>query len=303
MKILLIGNSYFADKLTVDLCKYDSANRYNSPHTDGHFYGKLKYVFGLAGCDVVYSLGGEIYSSKAVDLALRLKKRVILHWIGSDVVNSLAKYRQGKVNRRYVEEVTHFCEAPWIQEELKEMGIVSEIVQIVAFDKDLDSLPRLPEKFSILSYVGKGSEKFYGIEWLVQLAKDFPDTAIKVAGISEYVEKLPSNVQLLGWVSDMETEYTNCVLYLRLPSHDGLAFSVIEALSAGRYVGYSQKFENTIHIDGYKTLKELVTNMKKTHTTKGLAYNLNGIAFVQSVYNREKVLGTLVDKLTKARNG
>ena len=112
--------------------------------------------------------------------------------------------------------------------------------------------------------MAKGREEFYGIEKLLRLASDFPDIEIKIVGISEYYKSAPANVKFLGWVENMDEQYQNCVLYLRMPEHDGLAFSVLEALANGRYVGYSYEFDNVFFIKNYTELSRVVKGIKNS---------------------------------------
>lgn len=302
MKILIIGNSYFSKKIGDSLSRYDPNNRYVVANTYEKKWDKIKYVLHLLNTDIVYSIGGGIVDSKAFDLALALNKKVIMHWIGSDVLKALKNFNNQKINERYIHEIRHFSEVSWINEELSQMGITADIVQFATMSGIVGHEATLPQKFSILSYVGKGNESFYGIEQLLKLADDFPSVEIKIAGITEYNNApIPPNVKLLGWVDNMSEQYQDCVLYLRLTQHDGLAFSVLEALANGRYVGYSHNFNQTVYIPSYPMLKEMVNGVHLKFKQGILAINQEGRDFIKKEYEEKVIVNDLIQKFKKIK--
>lgn len=299
MKVLIGGLPYFAKKLVKNLSDFDKDNSYLYLEPCISFYSKIRTVFKFIPADIIYFIWGTIEANKLTDLALFMKKKVVMHWVGTDVTNAVTYYKNHSIKKRYIENITHFCEVSWIQDELKQIGIYAKIVQIATFDSKVSELKKLPTDFSILSYVGEGREEFYGINKLIQLAIDFPGIEIKITGIAHYKKPLPENIKLLGWVKNMFEQYNNCVLYLRLPEHDGLAFSVLEALASGRYVGYSCNFENTIFINTYTRLKEVVRNFYDEFNNGLLGINFSGVEFIKGHFNRDTVLEALIKKLAE----
>lgn len=251
----------------------------------------------MAKADVVYLIGGTLAGSRLLDLALLTRTAVVMHWVGTDVTVAIEDLRRHAARTRYIERATHFCEVPWIQEELRRIGIEARIVQIAALDCPAPDGLRLPAAFSILSYVREGLEDFYGMDRLVRLARDLPDVEIRIAGISRSAAPLPPNVKLLGWMENMAEQYAGCVLFLRLPEHDGLSFSVLEALAAGRYVGYSCRWEGTTHIDSYGGLRGFVQGLYSDFGRGTLGVNRAGVEYVRRHFDRDDVLGTLAKRL------
>lgn len=297
MKALIIGLPYFSNKLAHSLAGFDKDNNYIALNTYEKRIDKFKYVLNLLNTDVVYSIGGALSGCKSIDIALAFQKKIVMHWVGTDVLNAISDYKNNRVDFKYVQNIRHFCEVSWIQDELKQIGIDAEIVQFATFDKKISKANSLPDKFSILSYVGKGREKFYGIEKLIRLASDFFEIEIKIVGISEYHLPVPSNIRFLGWVENMDDEYRNCVLYLRMPEHDGLAFSVLEALANGRYVGYEYAFPNCFQVCTYNDLKSLVLNLFYNFYNSALEPNTSGATYVKSNFNNNTVLDNLICKI------
>jgi len=297
MKVLIIGLPYFAKKVANSLTESDNKNQYLFFNTYEGKFDKLRFLCNLLSADVVYSIGGAIAGSKAINLALYLRKRVVMHWTGTDVLNAVSDFRCGKVNKRFIAEISHFCEAPWFLNELEVIGIKANILRIIGFKMATEEFSEFPSKFSVFSYVGKGREKFYGIDEIIQLANDFPDVEVKLAGISRYATPIPKNLKLLGWVDDMNAQYKDCVLFLRLPKHDGLSYSVREALVNGRYVGYSYKMAHTLYTPSYSKLKEIVLELKKQHEQGFLKVNAAGSIYVKENYSEDVVNLTLSKKL------
>jgi glycosyltransferase involved in cell wall biosynthesis len=296
--VVIIGNPYFSEKLAAGLNKYNSRKKYIFLQTEGSYWGKLKFVASLLFADVVYLVGGDIYSSKLIDISLWARKNVIMHWIGSDVLTAVKKFHGSKINSKYIKMVRHFSEIEWIYEELKSIGIESEIVKIAAIEHVEEE--KIPELFSVLTYIGKGREVFYGIESIIMLAYDFPNIKFVVAGISNYASHadLPANIIFIGWVDDMTIHYKNSSIYLRLVEHDGLAFSVLEALSMGRYVGYTQKLPATKYVKTYDDLKEFLIDAHLKYVKGILQPNKAGCDFVRDNYSAKRVFSTLADKLS-----
>jgi hypothetical protein len=301
MKVLVYGLPYFAKKLVNSLSDFDKVNSYAHLELIVNLGDSIRAVFNLIAYDIIYFVGGTIVMNKLIYLALFLKKKVVMHWVGTDVIIAINDYGKQTTKHKWIGNVIHFCEVKWIQDELKQIGIDAQILQIATFDGKVSELKKLPTDFSILSYVGKGHEEFYGIDKLIQLAIDFPDIEIKIVGIFHYIKPLPDNIKLLGWAKNMLEQYSACVLYLRLPEHDGLGFSVLEALANGRYVGYSCNFENTIFIDNYIRLKDVVGNLYDQFNEGLLGINLKGVEFIKRHFDRDVVLGELLKKLAEVK--
>lgn len=297
LRVLILGFSYFVNKLFKSLSDFDKKNKYKKVTFDKSIIERIRFIFDLINSDIVYFIGGTINRGEIIDLCLFLNKKIIMHWVGSDVLKAIDSYEKKKYVRSYITKTTHFSEVTWIADELEQLGIKSKIVQFATFDKKISESPVFPSEFMILSYIGKSREDFYGIEKIIKLAKDFPTIKINIVGIDKYNNPLPQNIKLLGWVDDMDEQYKNCVLYLRLPQHDGLAFSVLEALGNGRYVGYSYEFKHTFHVPDYEALRDLVIKLQKEFKEGLLQPNYAGIDFIKNEYDTKKVLGELVTHL------
>lgn len=295
MKVLILGIPYFAKKIAQNLAEFDNKNNYLFLDTNVSFLDKFKYLIHIFSTDIVYSIGGTLTGSKTISLALILKKKIIMHWVGTDVLLAKKSFKDNTVQSNYIKKVSHFAEVYWIREALSLININAEIVQFVTLEGKISCSKELPKKFSILSYVVTGMEAFYGMDYLIKVAQHFPNIIINIVGISKYHEILPKNIKLLGWVNDMEEYYKNCVLYLRIPQHDGLAFSVLEALANARYVGYSHDFPSTFFIDSIEKLFNIVNDLKNKFDSGLLKSNLEGTNFIKNNYSKKQVLNSLIE--------
>ncbi len=302
MKVLIIGIPYFAKKIANNLQAYNDNIAFISLDTSNKIVDKIRYIYHIFGATTIYQIGGSSYLGGALGLANLFKKRIVLHWVGTDVLKAEEKIKTQKANKAFLEYAEHLSEVEWIKAELNKLGIKSKQVQIACIDLPDSSEISFPNEFSILTYMTPGREDFYGLKKIVALAERFPEVKIKIVGISAYNSKLPKNIEIKGWVSDMKKEYLNCSLFLRLPEHDGLAFSVLEALSFGRYVGYSYPIEGAEFITDFNSLENLVINLRKRHSLNNIKLNLKGINFIKNNFQKESVLRELKNNLIKTKN-
>ncbi|WP_297431337.1 hypothetical protein [Sulfurimonas sp.] len=298
MNIVIIGNNYFGPILTKQLSEYDTVNSYIFYDTNSKIIDKIKFILNIFKIDVVYSLSASVSGGGALNLALKSNKKIVQHFIGSDVLGAVEDYKRGNINQQLIKNSTFLCEVDWIAKELKEIDIYAKI-QTYCIIENSDRC-ELPKSFSILTYLGKGKEEFYGVNTLIELANKLKDIEFRVAGIDTYSVVLPKNITLLGWV-DMRKELQNSVCYIRNASHDGLAFSVVEALSLGRYVFRNYKFPYTMYFENLTELADKIAQKKRLFDDSKLQIHTEAIDFVKSKFNKEKVLGNLVKVLTESK--
>ncbi|WP_148231232.1 glycosyltransferase family 4 protein [Desulfobacca acetoxidans] len=303
MKIIIKGTPHFvstiSEALKINYPEHEYIVIYSGETIKERIRMLFKYIYNIINADIIYIIWGKCYNRPDIKLALLLKKRVYMHWIGSDVITAKYNFNKNYYRNYNINNIYHLCETPWIQRELREIGIIADIVNLFSYDRINNIDNTLPDRFSILSYAAKGKELFYGLDKLIRLAKDFPEIEIRITNISDYDDDLPDNIKLLGRVPDIIQQYQDCVLYLRLIEHDGLSFSVLEALAHGRYVGYTYKFNNTIYIDSYITLRNVVNNLFLNFKNNTLAINQEGIDFIKLRFSSKVVSKHLIDRFMK----
>lgn len=289
----MIGNSHFGAILAKQLQQFDINNKYTYYNTSELFKDKVKFIVKLFTIDIVYSVSATISGGGALNLALRFNKKIIQHFIGSDVLSAINDYKNNHINTLLIEKSHYLCEVDWIQKELSDIHIKAKCTSIMAYENFIK--PKEFDKFSVLTYAGKGREKFYGIDDFVQLASDFPYIEFKIAGI-EYYDNLPSNIECLGWVNMIE-ELQKSTIFIRNAEHDGLGFSVIESLSLGRITLYNYDFPYLDYFNSYAQLKDIINKNKQLFDDGKLKINQEAIDFVKKNYNEKYVLTNLIKEI------
>ncbi len=295
MNIAVIGNSHFGSILVEQLSRYDDLNNYSFYDTNEKKLDKLKFALNIFNIDIVYSISASTCGGGALTLASFCGKKIVQHFIGSDVLSAVKDYENNNFSKKMIKQSTYLCEVAWIQDELKEIGVNAEVVTIMAYKQKEN--PKTFKKFSVLTYMAKRKEEFYGMHDFIALAKCFPKITFKIAGIKSY-DDLPENIICLGWVN-MIDELQNSTVFIRNTEHDGLGFSVIESLSLGRVTFYNYNFSFVNYFRGYYDLKNQFLETTYKFENSNLNINHDAIEFVKENYNEEKVLKNLVEAITK----
>lgn len=293
MKVLIIGLPLFSDRLQKELSAFDPENKYYRLNSYYSKIDRIKAFFMLPFVDIVYSINGTLGNSRLFDLALKRNKKVVMHWVGTDVVNAS---KEKSPNKAYIKDAVHFCEVGWIKDELKEIGIDAEIVNFAVFSKKVTaSLP--VNEFTVLSYIPGNRSSFYGIEAFLSLANNFPDTRFLIAGgTEEDFGKLPDNVKALGWVKDMEEVFDQSHVCVRYPEHDGLSNFILEAMARGKQVLYKYNFDHCNYCPTENDLIENLSKLKQSYDSGKWEINKVAVSFIQTHFNQETILGGLVNR-------
>lgn len=251
---------------------------------------RLTALRDLLWCDTVYLIyGRDLNSVKLLRLAMALKKRIIIHWIGTDVLQATEKFQKDHIvlNEQYPH--TDLAIADNLQRELLEIGIHAAYVPFVTCDMDFQVQPA-PEKHMVLSYIPETREQFYGMEILKELAKRHPEVPFCIVANDGKNDshKLP-NIHYMGRVGrqEMAELYRKCSVLFRYPEHDGLAIMKLEAMGFGRQVIHPYPFpyvitpkDNSMEaIDA--ALQEILAVPPKV--------NQEGSDYVRREFSREKI--------------
>jgi len=294
--IAITGIELFAKRLVQDLNLYIQTKKlpfiifYIPPSIN------LNTIF-LLKADIIHFIGGNIFLSKGwkflgLKLLVSFNKKVVIHWVGSDVL------RLNKINRN-IKNITHLCEVNWIQNELKIKGIEAKEIPMLGVNIDRTSLQDFKFKeFSILTYMGKNRESFYGLEEFIHLAEYFPYIKIKVIGTdckNCNRKKIPKNLQFLGWVTNVKILMKSSPVYVRFVKHDGLSISVLEALSLGRHVCYNFPLKGTYYTPTLQSLKVKIEELYIKFIQKRLMLNLEGIKVVEKYYSKPQVYNRIIE--------
>jgi len=290
----------------------------------------MKVYFGgdLSYKDIVYSflkknmLVIEVDSLREADLiywvygngpALNFKnlkfwvfsrnQKLILHWIGTDVLNHLIKIKSKKLKSRVYYRIWNylilrkiknkamfnFCCAPWLCEELEGAGIISSYLPLTTIKKELFDFPEKGRDFDFMSYLPQGRMDLYNGEYILNIARQMTESkfAIIIPDINSVSElklvDVPANVIIFPRIefSKMTEIYRNSKCFIRLTKHDGLSLSVMESLANRLQVFWTYDFPHVhkVNINDEKGVLEslkLIINSWSPNND-GQTYVLNNL--------------------------
>lgn len=182
-----------------------------------------------------------------LDIALKDGKKIICHWIGSDISDMFKLHQsQRDIWKKYFSNPNflHLSECDSTKKELEEMGINSEVCPL-PLKRIPQYLPLPIDKLRIAIYM-YGRPEFYYWSVMLEIMKKNPQYEFIVFGglkstENYYVRPELENVRYLGQV-DITQEvipFTNTLI--RLTEHDGLPLGPIEFMIAKRFVIVNNK--------------------------------------------------------------
>ncbi|WP_027420391.1 glycosyltransferase family protein [Crocinitomix catalasitica] len=297
MKVLITGLPYFASRFALELSEFDKQNKYLFFNTYNSKIDQLKFALNILNADLVISFNGVTSTSKSLDLACLLNKRILMQWHGTDVLSVNENKSRSIFTDKYLKASTHFTDAKWLQEELNELNISSEILPFKSID--INSKVKSFEKPAVLTYVAQNKEVFYGINHLIKLASCFPEIPFHIVGTNGEGLETPENMIFYGWVDNVFVKKLSvqCPFFIRLTDHDGYALSVLEAISNGNYVMWNQPHPQCYYVDDLDRIADdFKTMLHDFHQNKG-AVNLANIDWARENLDKRIILQTYIDKL------
>ena len=227
----------------------------------------------------------DIYGTRRLgrlqDPLARIGIPTVIAWVGTDVLRSAPKASADVVERAW-----HWCVAPWLREELAEVGIEAPVVRLTPPPVP-DQVPAFPADLTVLAYAIDGRSGLYGLDFVLDLAGRRPDVRFLLWATP--TDALPENVRALGWVSDAEAVIAQTTLYVRPTSHDGLSNLVLESLVNGRYVLWTYPFPGAKRVDTVEHAAALIDDLCRRHAEGTLALNDEGRRAVMEMFAARSV--------------
>ena len=248
--------------------------------------GKIKKLIEsirkIIKSDIVYIGYGCYKRNIYLYLAKIFNKKVISHWIGTDVLLAKENKNFNKV-LKYID--CNLTCSPVLKEELKEIGINAIEMPIVP-NWNNTNYSELPVKHSVLVYMPEKKEEFYGLKYVKYAAETYPELKFYIVANDNDILNL-KNVQFLGRISHekMEKLYDKITILLRMPKHDGLSLMLLEALIKGKEIIYSYKFPYT----QYASSEEEVSDKINEIIQKQPEFNKLGHQYVLKNYNTNNI--------------
>lgn len=296
--IIVTGLPLFARRLAEDLRSVDPSARYIALDTYNSKFDLLKFILLLPFAKTVISMNGVSDQSGSLDWVLRFRKKLLMQWMGTDVIIAIDRAEKGTIVRKYIDYARNFADAPWMIEELSTIDIPTSLLHF-KYAKFGLGLAENYDKVRALSYVAAGREDFYGLEQIIGLAKAFPDVAFEVIGTTAEGFDYPDNMIVSGWVSEeaAASKMRESAIFLRLTEHDGFSASVTEALSYGAEVLWTHPFPPSIMVkdtdDLHKEFKAAVERVKQ----RSLQPNKENATRTRNTFTKETILTTYATTL------
>lgn len=302
MLILVNGLPLFSQRLVKDLNLLDPNNRYIFTNTYYSKIDKIKFIFLLLFAKIVISFNGVSDESGSLNWVIRFKKKLMMQWQGTDVSLAVERYKSNTLNKKYIDYATHFTDAPWLKDELKD---VLKSIEILPFKYiETNQYPEKFAKISVLSYIGKGREEFYGYEIIKASAKANPDIDFHIIGIDgKNLDKI-ENIYFYGWITDQEVKriMKSSPIFVRLTQHDGNSLAVAEALSYGCEVIWSYPFKKCYLANSIDELNQNILDLSQKIKLRNYEPNFDNIKFVKENYIKKQVIGNYIKTINDVAN-
>ena len=188
----------------------------------------------------------EVYVLSQLATAVAMDVPVVRWWVGTDVLNA-ATQPGVRAHAQRVDRIVsaNLAVAPHLVDELATIGIRARFVPSVL---DPALIPPTIVRWGksvrpILIYLPGTRKEFYRIDLIESVIASNPDLEFIVVADQSHALAIYPNVESLGWVSDMRSQYNRAGCVLRLTAHDGLPRMLMEALLRGLYAIYSWPLE------------------------------------------------------------
>jgi len=201
----------------------------------------------LAPYDVVH-LVYPVHYLKWVPAWKIAGKRVVFHWIGSDVTRVCESPLLKKTFDLIKDGVDlHIADAPWLLDDLRKMAVRGRLVPTISEKMRYGTVP-MPKDFRMMTYIPDIRRDFYGWDTIKATATALPDVEI-IAVKGTTTSDTPPNVRFTGDVdgATMDRLYAEVAALVRPTVADGLSQMVLEALGRGRQVVWSRPFPYCKH--------------------------------------------------------
>jgi len=205
---------------------------------DPHVIRRFDVIYGiyLHGCDRIFGL------------AKLLRKRTVLHFVGSDAYR-LA--RESSIRKRlYWMGILRLADivlyvSPHLEKMVNRRGFTLPF-PIATAQFESRELRMVPPERDVLYYCPSGeiNEKIYRLDWIIEYARTHPEEKITVIGNSSHPATCKiryPKVEVIPYVdqSQMPLLYRRHKKLIRMSTEDGLPRMIHEALLSGIEVMYN----------------------------------------------------------------
>jgi hypothetical protein len=248
-------------------------------YPDYGFHNLVSMARELCACDIAYQIGGRVTVGRFLHVAKALRKqKIIMHWVGSDVLDEKKVVAEGKSSPWVLDTIHHWADSEWLAREVGSLGISSELIPLPS-----PLIPEhpstLPSEFSVLVYIPDLScGHLYGFDRILQVARELPHIRFELVGLRNGpVFDPPPNLRISGRIPDLAEFYKRACVIWRPVRHDGLSFMVLEALGHGRHVLWSYDFPGCVQVNDVADARAEISRLHSLHQQRRLGINSAGV--------------------------
>ncbi|MCK9520278.1 MAG: hypothetical protein M0R74_14825 [Dehalococcoidia bacterium] len=232
--------------------------------------------------DVLYHITSRVDRLAPQALLSRVWRRpYVIHWVGTDVLVALEAHRKGKLDRHFLRRANHWVDAPWLGQELQEIGVEAVYQPLPVVSLSAAAPPPLPEEFRALLYLPEHPRyrRVFDVETLLRLPHELPEIQFTLVPSRPHTlpGPLPANLRAPGWIDDMDPIYRQASVLVRLTEHDGTSFMALEAMSRGRHVIWTYPMTGVIQAKGLAAVTAALRGLFERHKRGELAVNEDGL--------------------------
>lgn len=284
IKIGVMGTKQIQHIIPILEKEYEVINLEELLQNNVKFISAIKWFRAMLKVDYIYNVYTSEHIWKKALLCKLFGKKIITHWIGTDAYNAIKL----KKKYRYKFIDFHFACFESIQDELKCIDINSVVLPIFPYKMDL-SLSKMPDIHACLIYMPAGKEEFYGFNVLKKIFSEFGKLKFYIVANDnkDFFSDFP-NVEVLGELSieEMNEIYNRISIVIRLPKHDGLSMSVIEALGKGKIVLWNYHYPYVNYVENENDIIRCINHVLETKPI----VNIKEHEFISLTFNADLFL-------------
>ena len=283
-RALVVGYDYHAGPLAKLINQHGSTWAFEA--YPASMAGIMQAFVRLRCADALIVFGGPAPPPALGIAAKHFGLTTCVQWAGSDVsAVTKSPLHAGLAARAGYH---HFAVAPWLVDELCEIGIRAEMVRVAGIAIDEPPHP-LPERMRVVSYLPHPRRRFYGRDFVYDVARALPDVAFLVVGAGTPDLSAPANVEFAGFVADFQAVLDASTLLLRAPGHDGMSRMVLEALARGRYVAWTHDLPGVQRVTHPAAAIAYARELDALQRAGALQPNLIGYGYIAREYGEHDV--------------
>lgn len=251
-------------------------------------------MFEILLSDIWYTVAQPVGPRPFELAASLLRKRRILHWLGSDV--EAASKNRALVHRLRSPRFVHLAQNEDVADKLRELGLQARVVPLAAVPPVSEVRP-LPKDFTLLLYLPADRPEFYGRYQYEQLMQTFSTEAVQYIILGGGRIDVPDGVkaQEVQWAHQLSEIYDRSTAFVRFTDPRFVSLMVIEALLHGRHVLWSNDFPFVRRVRDSHDLERGVRTLLKAHQEGTLTPQFEAARSMRSLYSPEHCLSLLAN--------